>query len=74
MKIGHVISSVSYHTMEISESFFLILFNIVRSQNETLLREIAIRENLDVRELLKEFKPTKGHFRKYIQCHRLHLQ
>lgn len=61
---------VHNNKMEISEAFFLILFNIVRSQNEMLLREIAIREELDIRQLLKEFTPTKKHFREFIRQHR----
>jgi hypothetical protein len=53
--------------MEIPETVFEIIFNIVRQQNERLLREIAIREDIPLSELLKRYRPTRKHFRDFVR-------
>lgn len=60
---------VNYTTiliMDFSSSYFEILFNIVRRQNECLLHEIAIRENIPIAEL-RQFIPSKKNLRTFLR-------
>lgn len=59
-------------TVDVSETFFEIVFNIVRAQNEQLLKEIALREKVDTAKLLRMFKPTKRHFREFMKSAAAH--
>jgi hypothetical protein len=52
--------------MEVPETVFEIIFNIVRAQNDALLREIAVKENIPVRDLMKTFSTNKRHLREFM--------
>lgn len=53
--------------MEIPETTFQIIFNIVRAQNRVMLREIALRENIPFRELMRKYQPSQAHFREFMK-------
>lgn len=53
--------------MNVSEAFLEIIFNIVKYQNASLLNEVAIRENIPVATLMKEFTPSKRKLREFIR-------
>jgi hypothetical protein len=53
--------------MNISETVLEVIFNVIRKQNLRLLKEIAIREAIDMEGFIQEFKPSKKEFRDYIR-------
>lgn len=52
--------------MEVPETFFEIVFNIVRAQNDALLREIALKEDIPARDLLRTFSTSKRALREFL--------
>jgi hypothetical protein len=54
--------------MEFPETYFQILFNIIRKQNLVLLREIAIREQVP-ENFMAEWTPSRAKFRAFLKNH-----
>jgi hypothetical protein len=74
-KNDHVFVATNKHIqMEVSECFFEILFNIIKQQNISFLREIAMNEGISYTKLLKDFKLTRKHLREFIRHHHLHRE
>lgn len=51
------------------ETYFGMIYSIVRKQNALLLKDIAKREKLSQTKLYKEFLPTKRDYRQFIMNH-----
>lgn len=49
--------------MELPETYCTIFFELVRQQNKMLLKEIALRENIPLPQLMKKFLPTRKDWR-----------
>ncbi len=58
--------------MEFPETYFQILFNIVRKQNMILLHEIAIRERVP-EDFMTTWTPSRAAFRNFMRT-QLHYQ
>ena len=55
--------------IEIPEKYFIILYRLIRKQNEVLLKEIAKRENLSYNVLAKRFMPSHTALRQFLNHH-----
>lgn len=55
--------------MNVPETFFEIIFNIVRTQNDSLLKEIALREKIPIQDLMKKFRTNKRQLREFMRNH-----
>ena len=53
--------------MELSEKYLEIIFMIVLQQNKWLLTEIALRENIPIRKLYRQFLSSRSEFKNFIQ-------
>lgn len=52
--------------MDIPETYFAIMYRVIRRQNEILLNEIAIRENLPRNVLMKTFLPSRTELKRFM--------
>ena len=52
--------------MEWPQTYFEILYKIIRKQNKVLLEDISKNENLPYNELMKEYLPSKKYLKKFI--------
>ena len=51
--------------MEWLESYFNIIYKIIRKQNKVLLHEISERENISLRDIESQFLPSRTALRKF---------
>jgi hypothetical protein len=52
--------------MEWPQTYFEILYKIIRKQNKFLLEDISKNEKLPYNELMKEYLPSKKYLKKFI--------
>lgn len=53
--------------MDLQEKYLELIFNIVTQQNKRLLREIALREKLPLRDLYRMFIFTRKDFNTFMK-------
>ena len=53
--------------MEWPQTYFEILYKVIREQNKMFLKEIAIRENLSECELLRDHLPSKKYLKNFLE-------
>ena len=51
--------------MEWLESYFNMIYKIIRKQNKVLLHEISERENIPLRDIESQFLPSRTALRKF---------
>ena len=51
--------------MDWLESYFNIIYKLIRKQNKILLNEISKRENVPLRDIENEFLPSRAALRKF---------
>jgi hypothetical protein len=56
-------------TMEWPQTYFEILYKLIREQNLILFKEISIRENISYTDLQKQFLPSKKFLKNFIHMH-----
>lgn len=54
-------------TLYIHEKYVEMIYQMIVLQNKRLLREIALRENISVRELYACFLPNRKHWREFMK-------
>jgi hypothetical protein len=52
--------------MEWPQTYFEILYKIIRKQNKLLLKEISKNENIPCDDLIKEYLPSKKYLKKFV--------
>ena len=52
--------------MEWSQTYFEMMYKIIREQNKMLLKEISLIENIPYDELIKDHLPSKKYLKNFI--------
>jgi hypothetical protein len=52
--------------MEWSQTYFEILYKIIREQNKVLLKEISKKEHISYNELTQEYLPSKKYLKQFM--------
>jgi hypothetical protein len=56
--------------MEWPQTYFEMVYKIIREQNKEFLKEISKKEMISYEDLTKEYVPSRKHLKEFI--HRLH--
>jgi hypothetical protein len=55
--------------MEWPQTYFEIIYKLVREQNKILLKDIANNECISHNELIKNYLPSKKYLKQFINTH-----
>ena len=55
-----------FHIMEWPQTYFEMMYKIIREQNIALLKEISLIENIPYDELIRNHLPSKKYLKQFI--------